>query len=114
MAPADLKQRYPAFSGVSDDRVQEALSDALEDVPEDPQWLDGDRDRAVLCLAAHMLAKEDALGDGSKSAEAKPVSSAKLGDASESYALSQEYGSTRYGQRFLELRERAFRTALVI
>lgn len=107
---SDLKERFEAFDGLSDARVELALVDARRQV--DDSWLEDDRDRATILLACHYLILEDALGGGSSTIQTRTVQSEKLGDAQVNYyiptggeANNQVEGleGTAYGKRYLSL-----------
>lgn len=102
----DLKDRHPAFSDTPDSQVEAVITDASRWV--DETWLEDDYRPALMFLAAHMLVGEGALG-GDTSAPG-PVTSYKLGDASETYGNAvdpsrsiSDFGTTVYGRRYMAL-----------
>lgn len=128
---ADLKARYPEFDAVSDGLIDLILADAIADV--DSRWIEADRARAQLALAAHMLTLEGepdrslTIADGGTvSPLAGPIKRDKVGDveteyfgASDSSGSSSSggiygYGSTKYGQQFLKLRARSHPSVIAV
>lgn len=104
--------RYPEFQCVSPPRIQIALDDAARRVDDD--WLDADRDRAQIALAAHILTTEGALSAaGGPTTTRGPIVSEKIGDASWSFgrlgtgasgqSSGSSYATTAYGQTYLDL-----------
>ena len=95
-------------------RIQIALTDAGRSV--DTDWIDADRDPAVMALAAHYLVTEGAFAAaGGPSATRGAVTAEKLGDASMTYArlgggatgaMASEFATTVYGQTYLRLLRR--------
>ncbi len=126
---AHLKSRYPEFDPVADALVTSVLDDAIADV--DDRWIENDRRRAQLALAAHMLAVEgeparsQAIAAGqSIDPRLGPVKRDKVGDTETEYVVTGDasggsaadnaYTSTRYGQQLLVLRARSFPAALAV
>lgn len=105
---AELKARYPAFAGISDQIVTASIGEAARFVNGD-QWVEDDIPYAIINLAAHYLVTEDAANDGAASKKARQVISEGLGDARVTY--SQEMGgtgdlnSTIYGRRFMRVQK---------
>jgi len=110
-----FRERFsPTFDDVPDEKIGFALGDAARWV--DDSWYEGDYQRAIMFLAAHYLVSEGALdGDGDMPSWAVgPMTSEKLGDASNTWAsraqvtgttgLDAELATTAYGQRFLAIR----------
>lgn len=119
--PATFKARYPEFTAVSDALVQLVLDDAIGDVGD--TWLEKDRARAQMLLAAHVLTMEGEPGrteNGSSGATAGTgiVKRDKVGDVETEFATPSSSGSggsalsayarTFYGQQYLELLRKNF------
>lgn len=107
---ADLKARYPAFTGVADATLAYWLTDADRFV--DESWREDDYIPAKLAAAAHGMAMEG-LGTGNATSTIpQGVTSFKSGTFSASIDSSQAsargWASTRYGQEFLALMRRNF------
>ena len=108
----DLKQRFDAFAGLSDEAVAARIDDAAGHV--DETWREADRDKAVMLLACHYLVVEDALHEGDKTVETRVITSKKLGNASETYATPQPSPAmdtlqeSIYGRRFCILLRQNF------
>lgn len=107
---ADLKARYPAFAAVADATLEALIADANRFV--DSSWIEDDYAPAIMALAAHMGVMEGVLGAGSGvSAGGVVLTSEKLGDASQSYAVGasatndsgNDYNATAYGRTFARL-----------
>jgi hypothetical protein len=111
--PETFKARYPEFMPVSDALVQLVLDDAIGDVGD--TWLEKDRARAQMLLAAHILTMEGEPGrttTGQSSAGTGFVRRRKVGDvevefatpgASASGVAATGYDATAYGQAFIRL-----------
>jgi hypothetical protein len=105
---AQLKARHPAFAAVPDLTVEAFITDANRDV--DTTWLEADYARAIMLLACHLMVREGIIG--SSVVDGAVVQSEKLGDASTTYAVPQQSGSsetndfqsTTYGQQFARVR----------
>lgn len=104
---ADLKIRYPAFAGVADGTVEYWLTDARLTVTD--AWIEDDRARAEMALAAHNLALNGygTAGGAVGNLAAMGVTSFKSASMSVSFAEesvvrsgSGGYSSTRYGTDF--------------
>lgn len=117
---ADLLARFPEFAGTSGTTIQALLDDAGADVGE--AWIETDRARATLALAAHMLALSGALGAESGVGPGATTSEVRAGDTMIKFAVptaasgtnAASYAQTSYGQRFLELRSRSFPAVAVV
>lgn len=108
----DFFKRFPAFAG-TDAHVVEAL---LAECPVDDSWLAKDFTPATLYWVAHMMTAES----GDLVDRAGAIVSESFGPMSRQYAQTQgviasiaQLGSTEYGRRFLELRNRNFPGPLV-
>lgn len=103
----ELKTRYPDFVDVADATVTAFIADATRFV--DDTWFADDIDRAIMALAAHMMAMEGLGANAVSRAGAGVVTSYKLGDAAETYAppggggSGSEYEATAYGRTFLRI-----------
>jgi hypothetical protein len=108
---ADLKARFPEFNAVDVATLAAVLDEAIDYVGDD--WLESDRVRAQLYLAAHILASE---GEPARSASGKGIASTgvvrrkRVGPIDVEYVHAGDGGdsgiplsSTVYGQRFLVL-----------
>lgn len=117
ITPAQLRIRYPEFTGLSDPVCQAAIDDADEEINVDV-W--GARAvKGESALAAHYLVTKGALNDpGATGMQgAGPVNSMRVGDVAISYALSSIGGnavnkgenldlmSTKYGLEYSRLLE---------
>lgn len=102
---AGLKARYPEFAAVADATVDVWIGDAARNV--DTTWFADDIDRATYALAAHYMASGGVMS-GAVSTPG-PVTSMKLGDASETYGSwggsmsMSEFSTTTYGVAFLRM-----------
>ena len=110
-AASDLVARFPAFAGVQNAAVTNAIAEAQTRV--DETWLPDDFSIAIMLLAAHTMTL-DGLGTG---AEAAAAAAGALGFASMrsgSLSLDRRQGTggaglpsmlaeTSYGRRFLAL-----------
>lgn len=116
--PTAFKARYPEFQPVSDALVQLVLDEAISDVGD--TWLEKDRARAQMLLAAHMLTMEGEPGrstTGQGSGATGPVKRRKVGDVETEFAgngasagggSASGYAATIYGQEFLSLMRKNF------
>jgi hypothetical protein len=109
---ATFKVRYPEFAPVPDALVSLVLQEAVDQVGD--SWLDRDRARAQMLLAAHYLTTE---GEPTRtltsesSAERGQVKMEKAGDHQREYfgvtasadATDADLTSTEYGRRYLAL-----------
>jgi len=107
--PTDLKMRYPAFTGVADDRVQYWLTDADRFVTDG--W-GSDADPARLAYAAHklVLSKAPGISDDSDLAvlgipagvtKFKSASmDVQISETASNRSLSSGWDATSYGQEF--------------
>lgn len=114
---ADLKARYPEFTGVADALVNAIIAEVNPMV--DEGWEVGDQKPGVLALAAHTLSREGyparaGAGGGSFDPTNRPIINRKVGDVSVTYGRTDggadeaasggyNYKSTVYGQTFLRL-----------
>lgn len=112
--PADLRRRYPAFVGVSDDDIQYWLTDAELFV--DQSWMEADYAPAIIAVAAHNMMAAGVAGLPSSSLTsllAKGVTQFKSGtfsgqfsDEAVKQALAGGWKSTMPGQEYLLLLRR--------
>ena len=112
---ANLKSRYPEFTGVADATITLFLSEAGAMV--DETWAEGDRAPAVLALAAHYLSLEGYPGRTSAQASfdvnnsGRDIAMRKVGDVAVQFreprgastSGTPSLGSTVYGRRFQQL-----------
>jgi hypothetical protein len=116
--PATFKARYPEFAAVSDALVQLVLDDAIGDVGD--TWVEKDRARAQMLLAAHTLTMEGEPGrtaTGQGSAGTGAVRRRKVGDVEVEFATpgssqtgfaATGYVASIYGQEYLALLRKNF------
>ena len=119
-----FKARFPEFAPVSDDLIALVLAEAIDQVGD--TWLERDRARAQMLLAAHTLTLE---GEPARTTtgEATGLGGAikrdKVGDVeteffglggSASGSTVAGYGTTVYGQEFAALMRKNFPTPLVV
>jgi len=121
---ATFKARYPEFVPVSDALVTLVLQEAIDQVGD--TWLERDRARAQMLLAAHNLTMEGEPGrsvSGQGSAGTGTVRRRKVGDVEVEFATpgsnvggfaATGYGATTYGQQFLALLKLNFPSPLVV
>lgn len=106
---AELKARYPAFAGVSDDIVNSALTEAQRMV--DETWTEGDYATAIMLYACHIMALDghgtspDAQANTGQAANFQTIRSGQLtltrGQKSGGGSDTENwYKSTRFGSRF--------------
>lgn len=119
-----FKARYPEFAPVSDDLVTLVLQEAIAQVGD--TWVEKDRARAQMLLAAHTLTMEGEPGrttTGQGSAGTGPIKRDKVGDVETEFAMpSASNGSsglsgymlTSYGKDFLDLMRRNFPAVAVV
>lgn len=108
---ADLKARYPEFTGVSDATVTIIIGEVSPMV--DSGWVSHDQAPGVLALAAHVLFTEGQLtrpSGGSIDPTGRVVMSRKVGDVAVTYgrndgggSKTSEYATSVYGRHFLRL-----------
>lgn len=118
--PASFKLRYPEFASVDDALVQLVLDEAIADVGE--TWLEKDRARAQMLLAAHNLSlmpAANAVAGGTVNAGA--VKRRKVGDVETEFAGSggsstthAGFGASTYGQEYYRLMRLNFPSPLVV
>lgn len=108
-----FKVRFPEMAPVSDALVQIMLNEAIDQVGD--AWLERDRARAQMLLAAHNLTLEgepDRTVSGQASAGTGLVKSISVGDvrtefaspvASSGGSVASGYSMTTYGQQFVAL-----------
>lgn len=113
---ATFKARHPRFAAVSDGTVDIYLAEAGDHVG--AAWSDADGPVGIMYLAAHMMVMEGALsptgvamGVGNqikkvKAGEVETEFSTDAKPAGISGKLWATYGSTFYGQRYLDLAAR--------
>lgn len=113
-----FKARYPEFAPVSDALVGMILDEAIVQVGD--TWLERDRARAQMLLAAHMLTVEGEPGrttTGQSSAGTGIMTSRSVGDVSVSFAapgaslagsLAGAYSGSSYGIQFATLMRQNF------
>lgn len=122
---ADLKQRFPEFTAVSDTLVNLILAEASAQVGE--TWVERDRKPATLYLAAHLLAMEGEPGRSAGSTSGGvtgPVKRRKVGDVETEFAgfgrtdtngrTDTGYEMTTYGRQFLRLLRLNFPAVVVV
>ena len=121
---ATFKARYAEFAPVSDVLVGLVLVEAIDQVGTD--WLERDRARAQMLLAAHTLTMEGEPGrttTGASSAGTGAVKRRKVGDVEVEFAgnggsaagsASGGYSSTTYGQQYLALMRINFPSVLAV
>ena len=118
-----FRARYPEFSGVSGDLLALVLAEAIEEVGD--TWIERDRAKAQMLLAAHKLAME---GEPARSTTGKTnattgaIKRRKVGDVETEYAgvtsgaggsSSHPFAGSTYGQAYWELLRRNFPGPLV-
>lgn len=105
---ADFKTRHPTFASMADGTVSAFLAEAARSVS--TQWSEADYGDAIMYLAAHMIAEENAaggIGAASKSGAIKRVKADTVEIEYAGSSLADEVLSgTLYGRRFLALRRR--------
>lgn len=112
-----FKARYPEFAPVSDALVGLIIDEAIVQVGD--TWLERDRARAQMLLAAHMLTVEGEPGrttSGQGSAGTGTVKRRKVGDVevefngfgSTSSGGFNGFGSTSYGMQYYALMRQNF------
>jgi len=111
-----IKARFPEFASLGDDTIAMYLAEA-ERSHNAGQW-GGKSDDGLSYLTAHLLAMFGASGDGCDDPAPGPVTSEREGAVAASYAVSDEakqseFGSTKYGRRYLELRRTIFVTRCI-
>lgn len=111
--PTTFKARFPEFVSVSDALVQLVLTDAIAQVGD--TWVERDRARAQMLLAAHILTMEGEPGrtaSGQGAAGTGMVRRRKVGDVETEFAIpgatvggfaATGYAATIYGQQFAAL-----------
>ncbi|TLX12143.1 DUF4054 domain-containing protein [Rhizobium sp. MHM7A] len=117
--PATFKARYPEFAAVSDALVQLVLNDAIDQVGD--TWLERDRARAQMLLAAHILTMEGEPGrtaTGNGTSGVGMVKRRKVGDVETEFAGTGSaaggsgsmawYALSGYGQQYLLLLRQNF------
>ncbi|CAN7389779.1 DUF4054 domain-containing protein [Neorhizobium sp. LjRoot104] len=122
-----FKIRYPEFEPVSDALVQMVLDEAIAAVGD--TWVDRDRAKAQMLLAAHELAMagEPARTTSGQNSGATTgaVKRRKVGDVEVEFAgtsgssgsgggIASMYGSTTYGQQYLALLRLNFAGAIAV
>lgn len=124
-----FKARYPEFAPVSNDLITLVLQEAISQVGD--TWVEKDRARAQMLLAAHTLTMEGEPGrttTGQGSAGTGPIKRDKVGDVETEYQNAAErygsgvnyvnsaagYESTEYGRRYLALLKLNFPAVAVV
>lgn len=97
-----IRTRYPIFSPLDDEQIEEFINDALAVVPVDRFGVHADR--AVCCYTAHLLLinyrVQLNLGGGMKTLQDE------TGRAIELYKSGDEWlNLTDYGREFIEIRD---------
>jgi hypothetical protein len=123
--PADFKARYPEFQPVSDALIQLVLNEAIDQVGD--TWLERDRARAQMLLAAHNLTLEGEPGrseTGQGAAGTGFIKRDKVGDVETEFATPAAasgsgssyggFGGTIYGQQYWLLLKKNFPSPLVV
>ena len=113
----NLKMKFPEFQDQDDATIEFAIEEAALSV--DDTWLPSDQPVALMYLAAHYLMvsvqrQESAMGE--------VVSSERFGEMSITYktpnqpmmASSEDFTTTSYGTRFMDLAKKNFPACLVI
>jgi hypothetical protein len=115
---ATFKTRYPEFTAVSDALVGLLLSESIDDIGD--TWLERDRARAQMLLAAHKLTLEgepERTTSGVGAAGLGAIKRDRVGDVETEYAVSTNaaaegsaawYASSFYGQRYYILLRKNF------
>jgi len=104
--PTNFKVRFPEFNSVDDDRIQLFIDDATATVNANCP----NSDLMITYLTAHLLTVGTQSTDGDAST-IKGVASESVGDVSVSYGgasgdnPNDNFYSTNYGQRYLDLRK---------
>lgn len=112
---ADVKARYPEFTGVTDELISAVVAEAANMV--DDGWEVADQKPAIMALAAHLLAMDGwpARLTSSFSVETagRELIARRVGDVSVQYAQGSgassgstfltSLGTTTYGKRFAQL-----------
>jgi hypothetical protein len=119
-----FKARYPEFVPVADALVNLVLQEAFDQVGD--TWLERDRARAQMLLAAHNLTMEGEPArttSGQGSAGTGTVKRRKVGDVEVEFAtpasssdssVGNGFASTTYGQQYLALMRLNFPAALAV
>lgn len=122
--PATFKVRFPEFVPVSDALVQMVLDEAIAAVGE--TWLERDRAKAQMLLAAHNLTMEGEPGrtvSGHGAAGTGMVRRRKVGDVETEFATpgsnvggfaATGYTATTYGQQYAALMRMNFAGPVVV
>ena len=122
--PATFKLRYTEFTAVSDTLVGLVLAEAIAQVGD--TWLERDRSRAQMLLAAHTLTMEGEPGrssSGQGSAGTGFVKRRKVGDVEVEFAgpgggsggsAATGFAATTYGPEYMSLMRRNFPAALAV
>ena len=112
-----FKIRFPEFMDTEDVRIQMAINDAIDiHMGKNERRWGGKYDRALGCLAAHLLTVADSGRLGDTSVKSGRVSSKTAGGVSVGYAVvAKDYGiseeffmSSSYGQQFMLILRRCF------
>jgi len=109
-----FKARYPEFAPVSDALISLVLTESLDSIGD--TWLQKDRTKAQMLLAAHKLASEGeparSSGNGGGGSTSGAVKRLKVGDVEVEYAgltgtsgsgAASGFSTTVYGQQYLAL-----------
>ena len=101
--------RFPIFEDEDEERIDALLAEAASQI--DTNWREADYQPAIMYLAAHMLATDNAdAGSEVEIGGVSTISSESFAGMSVSYssgpqtgAAASKYGSTEYGRRFYGL-----------
>lgn len=119
-----FKLRYPEFAPVSDALITLVLNEAIDQVGE--TWLERDRARAQMLLAAHTLTLEGEPArttTGKSSAGTGAIKRRKVGDVEVEFAtpggssggsVGNGFASTTYGIEYMRLMRLNFPTAIAV
>lgn len=120
--PTTFKLRYPEFTLVSDVLIDLVLEETFADVGD--TWLERDRARAQMLLAAHRLTLEGEPArseTGISAAGTGQIKRDKVGDAETEFATPSMsmtdkagYSQTSYGREFSTLMRKNFPATLAV
>lgn len=109
---SQLKARFPAFSAVPDETVNQAIAEAKRSV--DDTWTEGDYTLAIMLAACHIMAR-DGLGTSPEAkafatgtGEFQTIRSGALTLTRGNWSgttMSSYWGSTSWGRRFWRMLE---------
>lgn len=101
-----VKARFPELEDISDLTLEDIIDEASGSVS--TAWCEPDYQRGIMYLTAHLAVDQGFTGRPTEASG--PITSSKLGDASDTYGQMQNvdsagaYSSTAYGRRFMQLR----------